>query len=349
MKKELSLKNCIFVVLKICLALFLFTALTLLFMPKYIEKNNDGRITAEYYRENTPIDIVFTGSSLVHAGISPMVLYRDFGITAYDRSNSSQTIALSYYTVEEVIKRNKPELIVADVGFIYESPNFIDEGASRKSLDNMKWSTTKYNAIKAMLGEEESFIDYVFPILRFHSRWNDLSGEDLKYWFYKPTVTANGQLLQFDKNEDYLDYNPYKLDENRVADDKNIEYLQKICDLCKQSDVQLLLIKMPCVQGNWSTAINNQIIDLAEKNNVIYKNYTDDFDTFSFDIFEEYVDPQHMNSIGAEKFTNALGEFIKENFDISDRRNNGRIKAVFDKKLQKYEECITNQTLIYNK
>ena len=40
------------IIIKVVSVIIAFQLLTLLFMPKYIEKNNDGRITAEYYREN---------------------------------------------------------------------------------------------------------------------------------------------------------------------------------------------------------------------------------------------------------------------------------------------------------
>ena len=33
--------------------------------------------------------------------------------------------------------------------------------------------------------EEESFLSYVFPLLRFHSRWSELKAEDFAYAFKK--------------------------------------------------------------------------------------------------------------------------------------------------------------------
>lgn len=337
MENKLNVKNLINVLLKVALAIFLFISLNLVFMPKYIESNEDGRITPEYYREKTPIDVVFTGSSLVQAGVSPMSLYRDYGIASYDRSNSSQTIALSYYMIEDAIKRNKPELVVADVGFMYESADYCEEPSTRKSLDGMKWSKTKVNAINAMMGEDEHFIDYAFPILRFHSRWNDLKTEDFKYIYYKPNVTRNGQLMKSDSLTDYYEYNPYRDDESSVICDENLFYLQKICDICKENDVQLFMMKMPHIQGNWTKKYDEQILEIAQNNNVQYVNFIDLFDAFHFDYMSDFYDSQHMNSMGAEKFSKLLGAYIKKNYTVSDRRNDEKVKAIFDKKLELYE------------
>ena len=49
----------------------------------------------------------------------------------------------------------------------------------------MKWSKSKIVAINASMTEEENFIEYVFPILRYHSRWNELVKEDFKICLIK--------------------------------------------------------------------------------------------------------------------------------------------------------------------
>ncbi|MDO4188407.1 MAG: hypothetical protein Q4D29_05390 [Lachnospiraceae bacterium] len=320
-----------------------FSLLTMLFMPKYIEKNADGRITPEFYREKTPLDVVFVGSSTVHAGISPMTLYKEGGLRAYDRSNSSQVIALSYYMAKEAIRCNKPKLIVCEVGFIYQEDDYVDEGSSRKSLDGMKWSKEKVDAIKAMIGEEEHFIDYVFPILRFHSRWNDLCAEDIKYLLYKPTVTYNGQLLQFKTISDDKIYDPYGLEEGTIATERSMYYLQKLVDLCNENDVELALIKLPMINGNWCNSIDDQIQSFADKNGVLYKNFIDDFDSIGFNMHEDFTDGQHMNSIGAEKFTKVLYGFLNDNYSVLDKSSEETKPDIFVKKLNNYNYAIENK------
>ena len=331
---------------KICSAIFniaiillAFSLLTMLFMPKYVDKNVDGRITAEFYREKDNIDVIFIGSSTVQADISPMVLYQEGNIKAYNRSNSSQVIPLSYYMAKDAIKRKKPKLIICDVGFIYQSDDYIDEGASRKSLDSMRWSVDKYNAIKAMLGSEEHFIDYVFPILRFHSRWNDLSIEDIKYLLYKPTVTYNGQLLDFRTIEENRIYDPYSLDETIIASDRNMKYLEDLSKLCRENNIELALIKLPMVNGNWNRNLDEQIQIFADSNDISYKSFIDDFDSIGLDMYSDFHDVQHMNSYGAEKFTKVLYKYIVDNYELS---IDGGTKT-FDKKLERYKNAFNNK------
>ena len=341
------MKRAINIIVKIIAVVIAFVLLTLLFRPKYIEKNIDGRIMAEYYREKSPVDVIFVGSSTVHSGISPMTLYSEYGMTAYTRSNSSQVVPISYAVIEDSIKRNKPELVVMDVGFIYQADDYVDEGSSRKSMDDFKWSKYKSDCIKAIMDPTENYIDYVFPILRFHSRWNDLSAEDFKYLLYKPTVTYNGQLLQFSEDGVSKEFNPYKLDAGIIATERTMSYMQKIVDTCKANDVQLLFIKLPLIEGNWNADIEKQVADFAKANGVNYINYIEQFDAIGLRP-EMFGDGQHMNSVGAEVFTKHLGNYIINNYSVSDRRNDDSVKKIYDKKLARYREDMDNKVSLEN-
>ena len=46
--------------------------------------------------------------------------------------------------------------------------------------------------------KEETFISYLFPILRYHSRWNELTADDFKYFFDSPQISYNGYYIRVD-------------------------------------------------------------------------------------------------------------------------------------------------------
>ena len=78
----------------------------------------------------------------------------------------------------------------------YNEPQ--NEAYNRLTLDGMKWSSSKVNAIKASMTEEESFLSYVFPLLRYHSRWSELTGEDFEYMFKGKRSFHQGYLMRVD-------------------------------------------------------------------------------------------------------------------------------------------------------
>ena len=107
----------------------------------------------------------------------------------------------------------------------------------------MKWSTSKVNDIKASMTDEENFIDYVFPILRYHSRWSELTSDDTKHIFSKDKVTHNGYYMRVDVapyeegiwGEDEEEY-PGAFGENAM------KYLDKIRKLCEQKGIKLIKV-----------------------------------------------------------------------------------------------------------
>lgn len=338
MKKYI--KSIIYILISLALLAFV----NLLFMPKYIEDNTDGRITSEFYREKLPCDVIFVGSSTVQAGISPICMWEKYGITAFDRSNSSQTIAISYYMVKDTIERNKPEVVVLDVGFLDKEADYYEEPSVRKTADYMKWSKTKYQLIKASEPEFDlkKLSEYVFPIFRYHSRWDDLHLEDFKYSIYKPDVTYNGQLLSFEApiSDDQL-FEDTEFNEGLI-NDINMYYLQMIADLCKENDVEFMVLKLPRLYSTFSNGCNSQIIDFCEKNTIIYKDLQSEMNDIGLQN-SDFRDEQHLNAYGAEKNSIYLGDFLKTTFSLENHSDDTKYSNVYLKKSERYRKALQDK------
>ena len=68
------------------------------------------------------------------------------------------------------------------------------------TLDGMHWSKSKWDAINASMTDMErekgGMMLYLFPLLRYHDRWSQLTGEDFRYLFNRDDLTDNGYLMQ---------------------------------------------------------------------------------------------------------------------------------------------------------
>lgn len=103
----------------------------------------------------------------------------------------------SYYMSEDTLKYEKPKLVVYNVqALTHGEPQ--KEEYNRMTLDGMKWSKTKWNAINASMCKGENMLDYIFPILRYHSRITSLSRSDLTYFASARKVTHNGYYMRID-------------------------------------------------------------------------------------------------------------------------------------------------------
>lgn len=190
-------KTLVKVVCSIAFAIVLFLGLQRLVEPKYAEDILEGNFTSEYYEETTEHDVLFVGDCEVYENFDPMYLWKNYGITSYIRGNAQQLAWQSYYMLEDTLKYETPKVVIYNVQALgYAEPQ--KEEYNRMTLDGMKWSKTKYNAIKASMCKDETMLDYVFPLLRYHQRCLELSKSDVTYFWNNRKVAHNGYYMRVD-------------------------------------------------------------------------------------------------------------------------------------------------------
>lgn len=329
-------KKLISSILAVIVFVLIFSFLQRLLMPKYMTEIFEGNLVEEYYNSNKDHDVIFLGDCEVFSNISPVTLWEQYGITSYIRGSAQQLIWQSYYLLEETLTYEKPELVVFNVlAMKYDEPQ--NEAYNRMTIDGMKWSKSKINAIRASMTEEENFIDYVFPILRYHSRWSELGKEDFKYMLNKDPLSHNGYLMR-------ADIKPVgKIPKGRILPDyefgeNSYKYLDKITQLCKDNDVELILIKSPSVYPYWYEEWDEQMVDYAKVHNLTYINFLDlaadigiDYQTDTFD------GGLHLNLSGAEKFTEYFGKILSEDFALENRKDEVELARLWNEMSKHYE------------
>lgn len=295
---------------RIAVIVLLAAALNRIFIPKYIDDNQDGRVTAEFYREKTDQDILFFGSSTVYNAISPVWLYENYGYTSYVRANASQTLWQSYYLLKDALYDHQPKLVMVDMSFMKYGEEFVEEASNRKAIDGMRLSKSKYDCIRASMWEGEQPITYLFPVFRFHSRWKELTKEDFLYAIKAPDVTYNGFIMQFDIPDEQVIYDK-EPQESYDFPAKAWEYLGRICELCREEKIPLVLMKTPTYVNNWYDEYDDALMQYAEKQGIEYVNFDWYKEEMHNHLRTDYVDSgSHLNLVGAEKFTLFLGDYI---------------------------------------
>lgn len=195
-----QVRKIVIAVISILLPVILFFLLQRLVEPKYDGSGDmplEGNFTAEYYQETTDHDVIMVGDCEVYENIDTMYLWKNYGITSYIRGNAQQLVWQSYYMLEDSLKYEKPKVVIYNVQSL-EHAEPQRETYNRMTLDGMKWSETKWNAIRTSMCEGENMVDYIFPILRYHSRITSLNENDLKYYWNPKRVSHNGYYMRID-------------------------------------------------------------------------------------------------------------------------------------------------------
>ncbi|MBD5395184.1 MAG: SGNH/GDSL hydrolase family protein [Lachnospiraceae bacterium] len=333
----MKIKNIIRITCSAAVILIGLFLLQRLLIPKYVSEVVEGRLIEEYYNDEKDHDVIFIGDCEVYENFSPIVLWKEYGINSYIRGSAQQLIWQSYYLLEDTLRYEKPDVVIFNVlAMQYDKPQ--KEAYNRMTLEGMRWSSSKVKAINASMTENEKFLDYVFPILRYHSRWKELGSEDVSYMFRDKTVSHNGYYMR-------VDVRPAEnVPEGKILADYRFgenayDYLDKITSLCKENDIQLVLIKAPSLYPFWYDEWEEQMEEYARENDLLYINFLELTDETGLDFTKDTYDGGlHMNLSGAEKITKYLGEILEEEYDLPDRRGEEELAERWIQKVNAYEE-----------
>ena len=307
-----------------------------LVQPKYMSQSPEGALIAEYYNEQSAHDVVFIGDCEVYEGFTPPTLWEQYGITSYIRGSAQQLAWHSYYLLEDTLRYETPKVVVYNVlALKYGEPQ--DEAYNRLNLDGMKWSLSKVNAIRASMTEDESFASYLFPLLRFHSRWKELKAEDFEYLFRRDTISHNGYLMQTAVRGGKAEITPDAYTD--PLPETSMAYLEKMRALCEERGVELVLIKAPTNDWkyHWYDEWDAQIEEYAAQNDLRYYNFIDCIDEIGIDWSTDTYDVGvHLNVYGAEKLTAYFGEILKSEFELEDHRGDSALAQEWQTKLDAY-------------
>ncbi|MBR1477635.1 MAG: SGNH/GDSL hydrolase family protein [Lachnospiraceae bacterium] len=320
-------------------ALFL---LQRLLIPKYVDGVVEGAMVQEYYDTDKAFDVVFIGDCEVYENFSPMTLWDEYGINSYIRGSAEQYIFQSYYLLEDTLSYEKPKVVVFNIQSLqFDSSR--SEAYNRMSIDGMRWSKSKIGSIKASMTDEEHFVEYVFPILRFHSRWKELNAADVEYMFKNPKITFNGYYMRVDakpaenvpKGKPLGDYS---------FGDNAWKYLDMMRVLCEENDIKLLFIKAPSLYPYWYPEWDEQVVEYANEHGIRYINFLDHTAETGLDYnTDTYDGGLHMNLSGAEKCAEYIGEILSKDYNVPDRRGDSGLEAKWDEVRTAYNAEIEAQ------
>ena len=330
-------KKIIKVVVSVLLIAATLYLLQRLLLPKYVTDVVEGALIAEYYEEEKNHDVVFIGDCEVYENFSPVILWEEYGINSYIRGSAQQLIWQSYYLLEDTLRYETPDVVIFNVlSMKYNEPQ--KEAYNRMTLEGMEWSLSKVKSIQASMTEDEKFLDYVFPILRYHSRWSELNAQDVEYMFQTKKVSHNGYYMRVDVKpaENVPDGKilaDYQFGENAYY------YLDKMTALCKEKDIQLILIKAPSLYPYWYDEWEVQMEQYAADNDLLYINFLELVEETGLDFSTDTYDAGlHMNLSGAEKLSHYLGQVLSEQVGVENHRGDEHLEEIWEEKKAAYEQ-----------
>jgi len=118
---------------------------------------------------------------------------------------------------------------------------------------------------------------------------------------------------------------------------ENMEWLDKILELCKKNKITLILVKAPSVYPYWYDEYEEQVISYAHKNDLFYINLMERVEEIGIDYSKDTYDGGlHLNLDGSVKNSKYFGKILKETIDLNDYHGDN----YYEELLMKYREEI---------
>lgn len=251
-------------------------------------------------KENT-LDVLFTGDSEASNTFSPFQYWKEQGIASYNLGGSAQRLNDCYTVLEEVLKHQKPKILVLEPNTLF-----------RKN---------------AVYNKEDSVLmmaEQIFPVLHHHN-------------IYK-SINLGVNLLGATKENEYADQckgyyarvkiRPYQGSDQYMKTNKRetaiypetMKYFEKIVQLCKENQVELIMVSSPSPK-NWSDERHDVIQALCDKYGITYYDLNKLDNALALDWTTDTLDRgDHLNINGSKKVNAYFGKILKEKYHIPDHR-----------------------------
>lgn len=245
-------------------------------------------------KKNT-IDVLVAGDSESYTSVSPMDLWDRAGIAAYDCGQPGQRIQETYYILKTAFRTQSPKLVLFETNTMFRDPGF---------LKNVQLSLTEPLA-------------YHFPVIKYHNAWKALfdgpGGPKKSYKGFE----IRDKVVSYEGDEEYMKETK---DKAQIPEVVRI-YMEKIKRLCEKNGADLLLVSAPSPK-NYNYKKHNSLEEYARENDLPYVDLNMKFRDIGIDWkMDSYDRGDHLNISGARKVTAYIGEYLADNYDLPDRRN----------------------------
>ncbi|WP_027138116.1 hypothetical protein [Gaetbulibacter saemankumensis] len=265
-----------------------------------------------YKIPNKTLDIIFLGNSLSYSSFNPLVFNGFLGVRSYNLGVADLNIKQAYYNLKEALNNHRPKLVILEA-YSLDIPDKSEEdrlGFKFENLDSQKFSFRKLKAINNQFSTLQNKIYAISPLIRNHNNWDnfDVIQNNLENTFIKDRYLGY-KLVKSGLNEKQFKKALEKLPIDHSFNEENLNYFEKLVNLCHVNNVQLLVVRAPVLLYKYNMKYYDRVYNntkaLCDKYKIKYIDYNQKYNGNSFNK-SFYSDQIHLNYKGATKLSELL-------------------------------------------
>lgn len=266
-------------------------------------------------------DVVGVGSSHMYCTLNPVYLYEQTGLRSYVLATQQQPPIASYYYIKEMFETQKPDVLIIE-GFMFTTNNEkINEGVAHDAIDPFPNTINKLQMIQRM-NQEDAKENYYLNFLKYHSRWKELQYYDFSTDYRNETDPYHGYV--FLTKAESVDFFHISYEDSDCAElsEENMNILMDIQKLADENGSTLVILIAPFSYNDSLKASLKSIHIFASQHNIPIIDMNLENRKLDFCDTTDFYDNGHLNVYGAEKATAYLGNYIMENYTVTQKNAN---------------------------
>ena len=279
----------------------------------------------QFYQEiGDALDVTFIGNSTLREGFSPLDLWHEYGITSRGLSSSPTHPEVIKNAIPHVIDAQHPKAIFIDInGLTFQKK------ANAEFFIKQYYSSITNEDYKKDLEEKYSYLlDKGNEFEPFKNHNNFRQQQHWESIVYPAQFKTKG----YYPNKIVYKVKPLEEDKDAVMDlpTDGKEYYEEILSVCEQykDQVKFYFTKMPRYNTNKNqleeTYMLRSIKDDIASRGYTFIDFSEHLDEIGLNPEQDFKDFEHLNHLGAKKFTHYFGEYLKDsvNLEVKDHPEN---------------------------
>ena len=311
------------------------------------------------YAQSSPqsIDVLCFGTSEMYAGYTPIVAYEETGITGINFGVTSRAAMTAYYQLLYALEYQTPSVVICDFSCLYDDKMpWREEALYRKIAECMPDKQLKEQFIREIceVDETQTYLSWKFPLLRYHSRWNELSDVD-----FSRDYQVDDEYPSYQKGALFGDFS-YKGELEAITPElwnyKNktlakflsqfsIHYYDLMIEACQEKGITMVAVIPPIISSASAYAARWEVTkEYLDSRGVPCLNYCtyEQVQRIGLNLQEHYYNEAHLNLAGSVVFTRALAQDLQAMLNLPDHRGDARYQSEWDVPLAQFREKYSN-------
>lgn len=273
------------------------------------------------------IDVLFFSSSLIKRGVTPMVLYREAGITAFNWGQAWGNAPVEYFQFLYCMKAPQhPKLVVIDARdmFVNRSVENYKPQPYQKFMATMPDGEIRSAMLEEILSASpsEKRVEWTVPLLCYHSRWKELEPRDFTGGARNYKEYLKGcQLLAGQASVGGRHGYAKSRSEASVPDPYSRGFYDEIARICTERGIRLAVLTMPERTAVLTREDCEVLREWCDSVGAIYWDYLDAPWEEKLGLSPDlYADTTHLNPEGAIRFSTYFAGVLKDTGLLPDHR-----------------------------